>query len=79
MITEKQIIIAAIIVGVITTASVGIYQTQQAQATGCPIETIIPFIDDAIVSLQSGDTDRALSQMQDAKNELADTFEVEDK
>jgi hypothetical protein len=48
-----------------------------AQATGCPVDSIIPFIDDAIKSLENGDTQTALSQMKDARNELSDTFEVE--
>ena len=51
---------------------------EKAQATGCPVDTIIPFIDDAIKSLEQGDTQTALSQMKDARNELSDTFEVED-
>ena len=63
---EKQIIISAIILGVIvgTMILVIMYQTQRAQATGCPVDTIIPFIDDAIKSLEAGDTQTALSQMQ---------------
>ena len=51
---------------------------ENAYATGCPVETIIPFIDDAIKSLEAGDIKTAQSQLQDAKNELADTFEVEE-
>ena len=53
------------------------YQT--VQATGCPVETVIPFIDDAMKSLEAGDTQTALSQLQDAKKELSDSFEVEDE
>ena len=46
-----------------------------AQATGCPVEIIKPFIDDAIKSIQAGDTQTALSQLEDAKKELSDMYE----
>lgn len=49
----------------------------QAQATGCPVDTIIPMLDEAIKSLEAGDTQTGLSQLKDATNEIKDTFEVE--
>lgn len=55
-----------------------IFQQQTAQATGCPVDTIVPMIDDAIKSLEANDAQTALGQLQDAKKELQDTFEVEE-
>jgi hypothetical protein len=53
--------------------------SQPVKATGCPVDTIVPFIDDAMKSLEAGDIEKAQSQLQDAKNELSDSFEVEEK
>ena len=50
---------------------------QNVQATGCPVDTIIPMLDEAIKSLEAGDTQTGLSQLKDATNEIKDTFEVE--
>ena len=75
---NKMLIVCLGVIAIWSILFVTAYQFQQAQATGCPVDTIIPFIDDAIKSLEAGDTQTALSQMQDAKNELSDTFEVEE-
>ena len=79
--TQKFRAIAAIcFMSVMAIFATTTYLTSQpVKATGCPVDTIIPFIDDAIKSLEAGDTNTALSQMKDAKNELSDTFEIEDE
>lgn len=56
----------------------GLLLPSPVQATGCPVETIVPMIDDAIKSLEANDAQTALGQLQDAKKELQDTFEVEE-
>ena len=78
-ITEEGISVIFLVAITAMLGAVIVHSTfEKAQATGCPVDTIIPFIDDAMKSLEQGDTQTAQSQLQEAKNQLKDTFEVEE-
>lgn len=57
----------------------GASQIYEAQATGCPVDTIIPFLTDAKSSLDKGDVETAKQQLEEGINQLQDTFEVDEK
>lgn len=80
------IAIFAIILGAGVTASTILYKTssppqQVAQATGGAGEIkglIDPIIERAITALQQNNTDLALEEITNLKNELADTFKADE-
>ena len=76
---RKEIIIGIVIASTLMALQAHLWlQVQPISATGCPVDTIIPFLDDAMKSLEAGDIKTAQSQLQDVKNELSDSFEVEE-
>ena len=74
---DKPLIIIMAFLTIYAVATLIVPNPYQAQATGCPVDTIIPMLDEAIKSLEAGDTQTGLSQLKDATNEIKDTFEVE--
>jgi len=60
-------------------ATIDNMQAVQATGGGEVIEAVIPMIDDTIKSIQNNDTQTALSQLDEIKTELKDTFFAEEE
>ena len=55
------------------------FKTAQATGGGEVIELVIPMIDETVQSIQNNDTQKALSQLDEIKTELKDTFFAEEE
>jgi len=78
---EKQILIYAVILGAVTFSILATFQ-YQAQATGGAGQIagkIMSILEDAQTYLNEGDTQAAQKEIQDAINELKDTYEADQK
>lgn len=58
-----------------------IINQQEVQATGGGevIELVIPMLDETVKSIQNNDTEKAISQLEEIKTELKDTFFAEEE
>lgn len=68
-----------LVVSATTILSIMGYQTVNATGGGEVIELVIPMIDEATQSIQNNDTQKALSQLDEIKTELKDTFFAEEE